>query len=64
MVIFLDYQKILDQLVSGEIKEYKVEPKDAFDLQKTIRNYGNRQYITGRAERGGAIVYTATNTDE
>lgn len=64
MVIFLDYQKILDQLVSGEIKEYKVEPKDAFDLQKTIRNYGKRQYITGRAERGGTIVYTATNTDE
>ena len=64
MAIFLDYQKILDQLVSGEIKEYKVEPKDAFDLQKTIRNYGKRQYITGRAERVGAIVYTATNTDE
>ena len=64
MVIFLDYQKILDQLVSGEIKEYKVEPKDAFDLQKTIKNYRKRQYITGRAERGGAIVYTATNTDE
>ena len=64
MVIFLDYQKILDQLVSGEIQEYKVEPKDALDLQKTIRNYGKRQYITGRAERGGAIVYTATNTDE
>ena len=64
MVIFLDYQKILDQLVSGEIKEYKVEPKDAFDLQRTIRNYGERQYSTGRAERGGAIVYTATNTDE
>jgi hypothetical protein len=64
VVIFLDYQKILDQLVSGELKEYKVEPEDAFDLQKTIRNYGKRQYITGRAERGGAIVYTATNTDD
>lgn len=36
MVIFLDYQKILDQLVSGELKEYKVEPKDAFDLQKLL----------------------------
>ena len=64
MVIFLDYQKILDQLVSGELKEYKVEPEDAFDLQKTIRNYGKRQYITGRAERRGSNVYTATNTDE
>lgn len=49
-------------MVSGELKEYKVEAKDAYDLQKTIRNYGKRQYITGRAERGGAIVYTAINT--
>ena len=63
-MIFVDYQKILDQLVSGELKEYRVEPKDAFDLQKTIRNYGKRQYITGWAERGGSIVYTATNTDD
>ncbi len=62
MVMFLDYQKILDQLVSGEIKEYEVKPEDAFELQKTIRNYGKRQYITGRAKRGGSIVYTATNT--
>lgn len=58
--MFLDYQKILDQLVSGKIKEYEVKPEDAFELQKTIRNYGKRQYITGRA--GGSIVYTATNT--
>ena len=55
MVIFLDYQKILDQLVSGEIKEYKVEPKDAFDLQKTIRNYGKRQYITGRQKEAARL---------
>ncbi|EGF34062.1 hypothetical protein AAULH_03793 [Lactobacillus helveticus MTCC 5463] len=32
----MDYQKILDQLVSGELKEYKVEPEDAFDLQKLL----------------------------
>lgn len=64
MVIFLDYQKILDQLVSGELKEYKVEPENAFEIQETIRNYGKRQYITGRAERGGSIVYTATNTND
>ena len=58
--MFLDYQKILDQLVSGEIKEYEVKPEDAFELQKTIRNYGKRQYITGRAKRGDRIVYTVS----
>lgn len=54
----MDYQKILDQLVSGQIKEYKVEPKDAFAFQKTLREYGKRQDITGCAERGGSIIYT------
>jgi hypothetical protein len=58
----MDYKEILDKIISGELKEYRVSPKDAFELQKTIRNYGKRQYITGRAKRGGSIVYTATNT--
>lgn len=60
----MDYQKILDQLVDGELKEYKVEPKNAFEFQRTLRNYGKRQNITGRAERGGGIIYTATNGDD
>lgn len=60
----MDYQKILDQLVSGELEEYKVEAKDAFGFQKALRNYGKRQNITGRAERGGAIIYTGTNGDD
>ncbi|KRL91559.1 hypothetical protein [Lactobacillus kalixensis] len=60
----MDYQKILDQLVSGELKEYRVEPKDAFDFQRVLRDYGKRQNITGRAERGGSIVYTGSNSDD
>lgn len=60
----MDYQKILDQLVSGEISEYKVEPKNAFDFQEALRNYGKRQYITGRAYRGGTIVYTAVSANK
>lgn len=60
----MDYQKILDQIVSGELKEYKVEPKDAFDFQAALRNYGKRQNITGRAERGGTIIYIANNSDD
>lgn len=60
----MDYQKIFDQIVSGELKEYKVEPKDAFDFQEALRNYGKRQNITGRAERGGTIIYTANKSDD
>lgn len=60
----MDYQKILDQLVSGEMKEYKVEPKNAFAFQNALRNYGKRQNITGRAERGGTIIYTASDADD
>lgn len=55
----VDYRKILDQLISGELKEYKVEPKNAFDFQRTLRNYEKRQSIRGRAMRGGSIIYSA-----
>lgn len=60
----MDYQKILDQLASGELKEYKVEPKNAFDFQAALRDYGKRQNITGRAERGGSIIYTSSDSDD
>lgn len=60
----MDYQKILDQLVNGELKEYRVEPKNAFEFQRALRNYGKRQNISGRAERGGSIVYTGSSSDD
>ncbi|TSO25984.1 hypothetical protein [Lactobacillus sp. LL6] len=58
----MDYRKVLDQLVDGELKEFKVEPKEAFDFQRTLRNYEKRQSITGRAMRGGSIIYSAVNS--
>jgi hypothetical protein len=58
----MDYQKILDQLISGQLKEYRVEAKDAFGFQEALRNFGKRQDITGRAERGGSIIYTSSNS--
>ncbi|MGQ5709330.1 hypothetical protein [Lactobacillus sp. PSON] len=58
----MDYQKVLDQLVDGELKEYKVDPKDAFDFQRTLRSYERRQSITGRAMRGGSIVYSSVTS--
>lgn len=60
----MDYRKVLDQLIDGELKEYKVEAKDAFDFQKTLRNYEKRQSIRGRAMRGGSIVYSAVDTSK
>lgn len=60
----MDYQKILDQLVNKELKEYKVEANNAFEFQKTLRNYEKRQSITGKSQRGGSIIYTAVNSDD
>lgn len=60
----MDYQTILNNLVTGKLKEYKVGPKNAFAFQAALRNFGKRQDITGRAERGGTIVYTRANSDD
>lgn len=60
----MDYRKVLDQLIDGELKEYKVEAKDAFDFQRTLRNYEKLQSIRGRAMRGGSIVYSAVDTSK
>jgi hypothetical protein len=57
----MDYKKILDQIVSGELKEYRVSPKDAFQL--ALRSYGKRQSITGIAQRGGDIIYTLSDNE-
>ena len=54
----MDYKEILDKLISGELKEYRVSPKDAFQFQLALRSYGKRQSITGIAQRGGDIIYT------
>lgn len=61
----MDYESILNQLVDGgELSEYKIEAKDAFAFQQALRAFGKRTYIKGRALRGGAIIYTATNIDK
>lgn len=60
----MDYESILNQLVDGELSEYKIEAKDAFAFQQALRALGKRTYIKGRALRGGAIIYTATNIDK
>ncbi|WP_027824774.1 hypothetical protein [Lactobacillus psittaci] len=56
-----EISKILDQLINGEIKEYRVEAENAFEFQKVLRTYAKRQNITGRALRGGAIIYHLKN---
>lgn len=58
-----DFQKILNQLVTGELKEYKVEADNAFAFQKALRLFGKRQNITGKAQRGGGIIYTGVRAD-
>lgn len=56
-IILADYEKILQQLISGELKEYKIEAKDAYGFQNALRNFGKRQEISGVAQRGGSIIY-------
>ncbi len=57
----MDYKEILDKIISGELKEYRVSPKDAFQFQLALRSYGKRQSITGIAQRGGDIIYTLSD---
>lgn len=52
-----DYQQVLDELVAGKRQEYEVTPVDAFEFQRQLRTYEKRQDITGRALRGGTIIY-------
>ncbi|WEV71344.1 hypothetical protein OZY43_02790 [Lactobacillus sp. ESL0785] len=59
----MNYQKILEQLVNGELEQYIVEPKDAFDFQAALRAFGKRQNITGRALRGGKIIYSQSKSE-
>jgi hypothetical protein len=62
-VVYLDYQKILEQLADGQLENYKVEPKEAFAFQSALRSFGKRQNITGKALRGGGIIYTCKKTE-
>ena len=59
----MDYKEILDKIISGELKEYRVSPKDAFQVQLALRSYGKRQSITGIAQRGGDIIYTLSDNE-
>ncbi|MDF7683676.1 hypothetical protein PT287_09220 [Lactobacillus sp. ESL0679] len=59
----MDYQKILEQLADGELDQYEVEPQDAFGFQTALRAFGKRQNITGRALRGGKIIYSQSKVE-
>ncbi|MBD5430324.1 hypothetical protein [Lactobacillus sp.] len=60
----MDYEQILNDLVEGKIKEYKVDTTNAFEFQKALRQFGKRQDITGVAQRGGSIIYKVVGGDK
>ena len=62
-IVLHERQEILDKIISGELKEYRVSPKDAFQFQLALRSYGKRQSITGIAQRGGDIIYTLSDNE-
>lgn len=57
------YEEILTNLADEKIAEYRVEAQKAFDFQAALRKFGRRQEITGKAERGGAILYKKIKSD-
>lgn len=59
----MDYQKILEQLANNELEQYEVDPDEAFEFQKALRNFGKRQNITGKAKMGGNIVYSGLDSN-
>ncbi|MGX5377755.1 hypothetical protein ACWCL1_05855 [Ligilactobacillus sp. LYQ135] len=52
-----DYQKILDELRTGEIKEYDVDMDHFMEFQKVLMNYQYKKSIVGEAKRNGGVVY-------
>lgn len=57
----MDYNTILNDLVSGKLSEFRVAAAEAFAFQAALREFGKRTEIVGRAERGGDVVYTGLN---
>lgn len=52
-----DYQKILDDLRTGKLKEYDVEMDHFMEFQHVLMNYQYKKSIVGEAKRGGGAVY-------
>ena len=52
-----DYQKILDDLRTGKLKEYDVEMDHFMEFQHVLMNYQYKKSIVGEAKRGGGPVY-------
>lgn len=59
----MDYNQMLDQLRSGELNQFIVTAKEFSDFYNVWRDYPYQNAITGTAERGGIITYTAKNDE-
>lgn len=57
----MDYNTILNDLVTGKMTEFRVAAADAFVFQAALREFGKKTEIVGHAERGGDVVYTGLN---
>lgn len=57
----MDYNTILNDLVTGKMTEFRVAAADAFAFQAALREFGKKAEIVGNAERGGDVVYTGLN---
>lgn len=58
----MDYEQLLNDLVSGKVAEFTVGPSDAFLFQQALRTYEKKKEIVGIAQRNGNITYKLLST--
>lgn len=55
-----DFKKLLDDLYTGKIKELDVSQEDFMEFQPIYMAFQYRNFIVGKAKRGGGAVYHST----
>ncbi|MBO9128432.1 abortive phage infection protein [Bacillus sp. 165] len=51
---------ILDQLKTGELKEYIVNKEDFYPFREVVVSRADFKHFRGIAEHGGKVIYTYT----
>lgn len=52
-----DYQKLLEELHTGQIEEFEIDTDEFMDFQKILMNFNYRKNVVGTAKRGGGARY-------
>ena len=56
---FMDqYEKILQQLMGGEISSYTIKKEEFLKFREVLLKHENYKHFRGEAQQGGDIIYT------